>query len=131
MNYSQEFENISDLIHNASVGIHFVNSDGIIIYANSTELEMLGYTEEEYIGHHTSEFQLEDHILCDMMARLGQQETLKNYPAKVKAKQGVKYILFNSTAYFKDEKFVHTRCFAADIYKPVYDAFVSHSEYFK
>ena len=131
MNYSQEYEGISDLIHNASVGIHFVNADGIIIYANPKELEMLGYTEEEYIGHHTSEFQLEEHILCDMMARLSRQETLKNYPVKVKAKQGIKYFLFNSNAYFKDEKFVHTRCFGADIYKPVYDAFVSNSEYFK
>lgn len=124
MNYDQEHEKNSDFVHDASIGIHFVN-------ANQSELEMLGYTREEYIGHHTSEFQLEEHVLLDMMARLSRQETLKNYPVKIKAKQGLKYVLFNSNAYFKGDKFIHTRCSSADIHKNIYDVFVSESEYFK
>ena len=128
---AEEAEEANEVIHNAPIGIHFVNSDGIIIYANPFELDILGYTQDEYVGHNTGKFQIDKNALSDMMARLNRQETLTNYPVQVKAKQGVKYFLVNSSAYFKDDKFIHTRCFTANIDKSVYDVFVLHSEYYK
>lgn len=123
-------ESSDNLIHNASVGIHFVDGDGQIIYANQTELETLGYHRDEYVGHNSSEFQLDNNVLADMMERLGRREILKNYPARVKGKDGIKYILYNSSVYEEDGKFIHTRCFATDIDEIIYHAFVQESDYF-
>ena len=130
MDYLLDLEDVNEVIKNAPIGVHLVNAKGIIIYANPFELAMLGYTEDEYVGHNTAEFQMDKNVLSDMMARLNRQEFLKNYPAKVKAKQGVKYFLINSSAYFKDGEFIHTRCFSSNIDQPVYDVFVLHSEYY-
>jgi len=131
LDYLQELEEVNEVIHNAPIGIHFVNSEGTIIYANPFELAMLGYAEDEYVGHNTEKFQVDKGALCDMMDRLSRQEVLANYPIQVKTKQGVKYFLLNSSAYFKDDEFIHTRCFTANIDKSVLDVFVLHSEYYQ
>ena len=60
-------ENPEDFIYNSSIGIHVVSPAGIIIYANECELDVLGYKEGEYIGHHVSEFQIDSVCLADMM----------------------------------------------------------------
>ena len=52
-------EDSNNFLNNGSVGIHAVSADGIIVYANQCELETLGYTMEEYVGHHTDEFQID------------------------------------------------------------------------
>jgi PAS domain S-box-containing protein len=116
---------------NASIGIHFVDKDGIIIYANPFDLEILGYTEDEYVGHHVSEFQLDEDILSDMLCRLTNNEPLSNYPARVQAKDKIKYLLYNSNVYHKDGEFIHTRCFASEIDRETYEIFKRHSDYFK
>ena len=130
MGLTQEFEEFEDVFLNASIGIIFVNADGVIIYANPYELKELGYTEDEYVGHNACEFQVGGNVISDVMARLNNKEILVNYPISVKAKQGVKYFLLNSSAYTQDDKFVHSRCFSSNISKSVYDVFVTHSEYY-
>jgi len=116
-------ENLRDFLDNSSIGIHTVSADGIIEYANQFELEILGYTKDEYIGHHVSEFQLDSVCLSDMMNRLGKFELLSNYPARVKGKYGPLYILYNSSVYQVAEEFIHTRCFGCAIEEHVYNAF--------
>lgn len=44
------FSLISDFLENATVGLHIVRSDGIIIWANKADYENIGYTAENYIG---------------------------------------------------------------------------------
>jgi PAS domain-containing protein len=45
-----------DFFENAPISLHWLGSDGNIIWANKRELETLGYTAEEYIGHSVLEF---------------------------------------------------------------------------
>ncbi|MBA6395889.1 PAS domain-containing protein, partial [Colwellia sp. BRX10-6] len=92
-------ENPEDFIYNSSIGIHAVSPEGIIVYANECELEVLGYTKNEYIGHHISEFQIDESCLADMMTRLSDFDILKNYPARVQGKDEIKYIIYNSSVY--------------------------------
>jgi len=123
-------ENASDFIFHSSIGIHAVSSDGIIEYANQFELDTLGYSKEEYVGHHVSEFQLDKACLTDMMTRLGRFESLKNYPAKVQAKHSIKYILYNSSVYQEEGQFIHSRCFGSEIEEAVYIVIKGASPYF-
>ena len=119
-------ESPEEFINNSSIGIHAVSPEGIILYANMCELDVLGYKRAEYVGHHVSEFQMDADCLADMMKRLGNFETLKNYPARVQAKNGIKYIVYNSSVYEEDGKFKHTRCYGTEVEKVIYDVFLKH-----
>src|SRR5829696_5443463 len=43
---------LADFFENGPVGLHWVGTDGRILRANQTELDILGYTRDEYVGHH-------------------------------------------------------------------------------
>lgn len=115
-----------EFINNSSIGIHAVSAEGIIIYANNCELEVLGYTKEQYVGHHVSEFQMDAACLTDMMTRLGKFEKLNNYPAKVQGKHGIKYIIYNSSVFEENGEFKHTRCFGTEVEEMVYDVYLAN-----
>lgn len=115
-------ENPSDFIKNSNIGIHTVSPEGIIEYANDHELKVLGYTEEEYVGHHVSEFQFDKSCLDQMMSKLTNFESFSNFPAMVYGKHKIKYILYNSSVYEKQGEFIHTRCFGNEISESVYHA---------
>jgi len=117
-------ENPLDFIKNSNIGIHAVSPEGIIKYANQYELDILGYTEEEYVGHHVSEFQFDKSCLDLMMTKLSKFESFSNFPAMVYGKKSIKYILYNSSVYEAEGEFIHTRCFANEISKDVYHACV-------
>ena len=96
--------------------MHWVGHDGRILWANQTELDLLGYTAEEYIGHHISEFHVDAPVIEDILHRLSRGEVLREYEARLRCKDGsVRHVLIDSSALFEDGKFVHTRCFTRDI----------------
>ncbi|MEO6456841.1 MAG: PAS domain-containing sensor histidine kinase, partial [Chloroflexia bacterium] len=108
---------LRDFIENSNVALHWVGPDGNIIWANRAELNLLGYTEEEYLGHAISEFHADQHILDDIIRRLNTKETLYNYEARLKASDGsIKHVLISSNVLWDEEgHFVHTRSFTRDI----------------
>jgi PAS domain S-box-containing protein len=107
---------LKDYFENASVGLHWVNADGEIIWANAAELKMLGYTADEYIGHHISEFHAEPDAIRDILTRLNGKSVLHNYEAKLLCKNGsIRHVAINSSVLWEGEKFIHTRCFTIDI----------------
>jgi PAS domain S-box-containing protein len=122
-------ENPEDFIYNSSIGVHAVSPEGIIIYANECELEVLGYNRSEYVGHHVSEFQIDSNRLSDMMERLSRFDILKNYPARVQGKGELKYIIYNSSVYEKNGEFMHTRCYGTEVEKVIYDVIFKHFEF--
>ena len=122
-------ENPEDFILHSSIGIHAVSAEGVIVYANECELDVLGYDKNEYIGHHVSEFQINESCLADMMERLGRFDTLKNYPAKVQGKDEIKYIIYNSSVYEENGEFKHTRCYGTEVDKVIYEVFLKHFDF--
>jgi len=124
-------EGPEEFLNNSSIGIHAVSPEGIIIYANMHELESLGYTKSQYVGHHVSEFQMDKNYLADMMKRLDGFEKLKNYPAKVQGKHGIKYIIYNSSVYEENGEFKHTRCYGIEVDEVLFDVFLNHFDFSK
>ncbi|MBA6389841.1 PAS domain-containing protein [Colwellia sp. BRX10-3] len=122
-------ENPENFIYNSSIGIHAVSPDGIIVYANECELDVLGYEKNEYVGHHISEFQIDSVCLADMMERLSRFDILKNYPAKVQGKAEIKYLIYNSSVYEENGEFKHTRCYGTEVEKVIYDVFLKHFDF--
>src|ERR1041384_358198 len=44
-------QELRDFVENASIGMHWVGPDGIILWANQAEMDLLGYSRDEYINH--------------------------------------------------------------------------------
>lgn len=109
-------DELTDFIENASIPLHWVDGNGIILWANQAELTLLGYPKEEYIGFPISNFHADPEVIQDILTRLTRYETLNNYPASLKCKDGsVKHVIISSNVLQKDGRFVHTRCFTKDI----------------
>jgi PAS domain S-box-containing protein len=103
-------------LDHAAEGLHFVGPDGTILWANQTELDLLGYSGEEYIGHNIAEFHVDPPIIEDILARLTRGETLLNYEARLRRKDGsIRFVHINSNVLWCDDQFLHTRCFTRDI----------------
>lgn len=112
----QSEQQLSDFFENATIGLHWVGPDGIIIRANKTELEMLGYSRDEYVGHPIGKFHADHDVICDILKRLEAGENLREYPARLKCKNGsIKEVVIDSSVMWKDGEFVHTRCFTRDV----------------
>jgi PAS domain S-box-containing protein len=109
----QEFR---EFVENASVGMHWVGPDGTILWANRTQMEMLGLTDDEYIGHHIAEFHADQNAIESILRRLTNHETLDNCEARLRCKDGsIRHVLINSNVLWNGAKFVHTRCFTRDV----------------
>lgn len=109
-------QELSDFLENASVGIHWVGADGIIVWANQAELDLLGYTREEYIGQHIAKFHADRETIDEILQRLNAGETLCDYEARLLCKDGsIRDVLISSNVFWKEQQFIHTRCFTRDI----------------
>ncbi|HEV3435983.1 MAG TPA: PAS domain S-box protein, partial [Gemmata sp.] len=108
--------NLTDFFENANVGLHWSSEDGTILRANRAELEMLGYTREEYVGQHLSAFHTNRETAVNLLARLRRGERVDNWSAQLRCKDGsVRDVLVSSTALWEDGRFIHTRMFTRDV----------------
>jgi PAS domain S-box-containing protein len=109
-------EELTDFVENATIGLHWVGPDGMTLWANQAELDLLGYEPAEYIGRHIAEFHADAPVIEDILRRLQARETLRNYEARMRAKDGtIRHVVINSNVLWDGDRFVHTRCFTRDI----------------
>jgi PAS domain S-box-containing protein len=109
-------QELEDFFENSVLGLHWVGPDGRIIWANRAEMQSLGYSACEYIGHHIAEFHADPDVIQDILARLARNEKLHSYEARLKCKDGsLRHVLISSSVLWDDDKFIHTRCFTLDI----------------
>ncbi|MGN6392544.1 MAG: PAS domain S-box protein [Gemmatimonadales bacterium] len=107
---------LADFFDTASTPLHWATEDGTIIRTNQAELDMLGYDREEYIGRNIAEFYVDQTVIEDVMRRLVAGEVVRQCPARLRAKSGeIRDVVLDSSGYFRDGEFVHTRCFTRDV----------------
>ena len=108
----QEF---ADFVENAAEGLHRVAGDGIILWANRAELQMLGYAWEEYVGRHIADFHVDAPVIAHILNTLASGGTLYDQPARLRCKDGsIKHVVIHSNGYFEDGQLRYTRCFTRD-----------------
>lgn len=109
-------EDLADFVENGAVPLHWVAADGTISWANRAELELLGYTKEEYIGHHVAEFHVDREVIDDILRLLAAGETIHDYEARLRHKNGsICHVVITSSVRWNQERFLHTRCFTRDV----------------
>ena len=109
-------QELQDFVDNAAEGLMSIGPDGVILWANQAELDLVGCTRDEYVGHHITEFRGEREVVEDILTRLARNETVRNREVQVRRKDGsVRHVLVNSNVLWENGKFVHTRCLSRDI----------------
>ncbi len=109
-------EELASFIENAAIGLHSAGPDGIIKWANQAELSMLGYSQEQYVGHHAGEFHIDTEVFEGMLARLNRGEKLHEQPARLRCKNGsIKHVLIDSNVFRENGRFIHTQCFTRNV----------------
>ena len=112
----QRERHLQDYVDTAPIGLHWVNAEGIIIWANQAELDMLGYGADEYIGRHIGEFHATQEGATEILRKLAANDVLQQYEAAMVHRDGsIRDVLISSSVLWENGKFVHTRCFTQDI----------------
>lgn len=106
-----------DFFDNAPIALHWLSDTGHVLWANKTEMSVLGYTPEEYIGANIMNFCPDDEALVlEIFKALGTGNTIKDCPVRFRTKAGkLVHLLIDSNVNYKpDGSFNHTRCFIRD-----------------
>ena len=109
-------DQLAVFLETAAMGLHRASPDGTILWANDAELELLGYTREEYIGHQIAEFHVDRNLIADILDRLHRGESLHNVEAEMICRDGsIKTILIDSSVLWENGKFIHIQSFTRDL----------------
>jgi PAS domain S-box-containing protein len=107
---------LTDFFENATIGFHWVGPDGTILRVNQAELDLLGYSREEYVGRNIAEFHVDPPVIENILTRLRAGELLRDVDARMRCKdKSIKHVRINSSVFWDEGKFAHTRCFTRDI----------------
>ena len=107
---------LATVLETAAVGLSRIGPDGVIQWANDAELRALGYRRDEYVGRHVAEFHVEPSAVADIMARLHRGETLVDYEARMKARDGsFRWVLIDASVVRDEGRFVHAQWFTRDV----------------
>jgi PAS domain S-box-containing protein len=107
---------LNDFFESAPLALHWSAPDGAILRVNTTELEMLGYTAQEYLGRSVADFFVDKELAENAIRRLRAGETLQEFPAQLERKDGaVRDVLINANGLWDDDKFLRSRWFTQDV----------------
>ncbi len=69
--------------------MHWLNGEGIVLWANQTELNVLGYTAEEYISKPIMNFcPDEKELVLEIFKQLGSGNSITDVPVRFRTKDG-------------------------------------------
>ncbi|MGN6602475.1 MAG: ATP-binding protein [Ginsengibacter sp.] len=109
-------EDVINFLGNSPIGIHIVNEEGTVLYANKADLDLSGFAESEFVGHPIEDFYDDPKHVDTLWEKLKKEGKFTNENARRKCKDGsVKDVLISCNAYYEAGKFQHTRCFTLDI----------------
>ena len=81
-------EESGKIIDNIPMCLHWLSSEGIILWANKMELETLGYNAEEFVGHNIEKFVVSMSELYEMIEMMSSGKRCENLPLNLYAKDG-------------------------------------------
>lgn len=112
-----EADELKDFLNMAPIALHWLSDEGRVLWVNDRELNVLGYSREEYIGEDIMKFcpDSRDDVLA-IFHQLGSGNSIRDVPVRFRTKDGrIKDLLIDSNVNYKEDgSFNHTRCFIRD-----------------
>lgn len=113
---SIQAEDLSTAFNNADICIHCIDANGTIVWANQTELDLLGYDQDELIGLPVEEIYQDSDALAAMEQQAADAKDRQNILTTLRCKNGTnRHFLISYGVYRENGKFIHYRCFGQDI----------------
>lgn len=92
---------LEDFFESAPVGITWTSPDGTVLRANHAELELLGYSREEYIGRNVASVHTNPEIVAEILRRLALGASVKSIEAELRHASGApRHVLISANAQF-------------------------------
>jgi two-component system sensor histidine kinase VicK len=118
--HQQDLQNqnqiLNDFLDQINVPLRCIDLNGVIIWANQAELDLLGYSKAAYIGSSFASHLVDAAEADSMLAMLIHNDVLTDYATFLKKANGqIIQVLINSSSYSKNGEFLHTRCFTRDV----------------
>ena len=111
-----EGRDLKSLLDNAPVGIHHVDADGVIFWANRALLNSLGYAWTEYVGRPAAELHDDDAAGREMSDALLRGDALREHEAVLRHRDGThRHVLISSVPCHEAGRFGNTCCFIQDV----------------
>ncbi len=106
---------IQGFVENLGFALSWLAEDGTIVWANKAELELLGYSAEEYIGHHVTEFHTDEPAVKDFLCSLRANQRVGGWSARVRCKDGsIRPVTIHVSSFRHDGQTVHA-CVTLDV----------------
>lgn len=107
---------LRDFLENAVVGMHWLDPDGTILWANRTELSMLGYEHDEYVGRPFADFVVDEGSAQEVFRKLRSREPIRGCELRMRCGDGsIRWIRLDANPWLHNAEFLHARCFVLDI----------------
>jgi PAS domain S-box-containing protein len=107
---------LADFLDNAVVGLHKIDANGMVMWANRAELDLLGYKADEYIGRPIADFVVPREQAAQLLKRAQAGEAFRDEHVQMRCKDGsTKDVLINSNPLMVDGKLVCTRSSMRDV----------------
>jgi PAS domain S-box-containing protein len=102
---------LSNFFNQAPIGLLWLSPGGVILRANQTQLDLLGYSSDEYLCHFFSESCVEPENARELLARLTARETIHNFSMALRRKDGaIRHTLVDAVSFQSKEE--HGRYFS-------------------
>ncbi len=106
-----------EFLENAVIPMHWLATDGTILWANQAELALLGYRHDEYVRRNLSSFLADPMMIWDILQRVNRDEELHDYEVRLRCKNGsVRNVhLYSSALTHNQSSPSYSHCFVVDI----------------
>lgn len=109
-------QELKELLDHAAVGLSFVDPSGLVLWANQTELDFMGFAEAEYVGKRFAEFMADPEVAADLLGRMSRNERVSSYEARLRTRDGsIKQVLIDGSGLIRDGVLIHSRISTRDI----------------
>jgi PAS domain S-box-containing protein len=107
---------LADFFEHAPISLHWAGADGRILKTNQTELALLGYSREEYVGREAADFHQNPQPMRATLLQLARGEKVPAFESQLRCKDGsIKDVIIALNALWENGRFQHVRCFTSDI----------------
>lgn len=107
---------LNDFFENAPLSLHWAAPDGAILRINTSALRMLGYSQQECLGHSIAEFFVDRSASETALRQLRDGQSIGDWPAQLRCKDGsVREVRINANGLWDDGKLVRSRWFTLDV----------------
>lgn len=107
---------LSNFFDQAPIGLLWLSAGGTILRVNQAQLDMIGCSAKDFLGHSFSEFITEPAHGYELLQWLANRETVRNLRMPLRSKNGgIRQVLVDANSFWSGKQFEYSSVFLRDI----------------